>query len=331
MIISLEKELCNYHNSKYCISFGSGFWALVKSIKIKSIKTRSQVLIPSLTYRRLSDAVFWSGKTPKFVDICPKNLAISPTSIKKAINSKTSLILAVHPIVNTCDVNKIIEISDNYSIPLLFDAVESVHETINRKRVGSFGVGEIFSLHASKLINGIEGGYVCTNNSNFAKTLIDARKGTSIFGFSNHLPITHAIFALNSLKDINKLLRHNKKIYKSYKKHLKNIGGIKLLEFDESEQTSYKNIIIKIKESNKIIQEKIIFELNQDNILARPYYSPPLHKKKYKYNTVIEDMSSTEKLEFSYINLPCGYRMNERATRMVCEKLKTICLHILNY
>ena len=156
-------------------------------------------------------------------------------------------------------------------------------------------------------------------------------KGQVFLVFQTTYQLLTQFFALNSLKDINKLLRHNKKIYKSYKKHLKNIGGIKLLEFDESEQTSYKNIIIKIKESNKIIQEKIIFELNQDNILARPYYSPPLHKKKYKYNTVIEDMSSTEKLEFSYINLPCGYRMNERATRMVCEKLKTICLHILNY
>ena len=130
----------------------------MKSIKIKSIKTRSQVLIPSLTYRRLSDAVFGRVKHLNSLIYVLKNLAISPTSIKKAINSKTSLILAVHPIVNTCDVNKIIEISDNYSIPLLFDAVESVHETINRKRVGSFGVGEIFSLHASKLINGIEGG-----------------------------------------------------------------------------------------------------------------------------------------------------------------------------
>ena len=59
---------------------------------------------------------------------------------------------------------------------------------------------------------------VCTNNSNFAKTLIDARKGTSIFGFSNHLPITHAIFALNSLKDINKSLD----IIKKYTNLIKN-------------------------------------------------------------------------------------------------------------
>ena len=47
----LEKNLCDYHKSKYCISFSSGFWALAASIIGKSIKGRNEIIVPSLTYR----------------------------------------------------------------------------------------------------------------------------------------------------------------------------------------------------------------------------------------------------------------------------------------
>ena len=58
----LTDELKRYHNSNDIILFNSGFWALVIAIKAKLDNSESKVvLLPSLTYRRLADAVYWAG------------------------------------------------------------------------------------------------------------------------------------------------------------------------------------------------------------------------------------------------------------------------------
>jgi dTDP-4-amino-4,6-dideoxygalactose transaminase len=325
-IEELEKNLCDYHKSKYCISFSSGFWALAASIIGKSIEGRNEIIVPSLTYRRLDDVVYWTKHCPVFVDIEISNLAISPNSVREAINKNTALILAVHPIINCCKVKELIDISMEYGIPIIFDAVESVHETYMGKRIGSFDAEEVFSLHVSKLLNGVEGGYICTNDEEFYKKMIKLRSNLvsedsldcSIDSRPNDI---HAIFALASLKEINKNISHNKKIYTQYKSLLSNISNIRLLEFDEFEQTSYNNIVIELLNSSMKCRDALVCELNEKNILARSYYFP-LHMKNHDYKTITRDMTNTEFVATKYINLPSDSRMTDKDVERVCSLIK---------
>jgi dTDP-4-amino-4,6-dideoxygalactose transaminase len=315
----LEEKLIEYHESKYCISFNSGFWALVASIVCKSIEGRDEIIMPSLTYRRLADVVYWTKHVPVFVDV--DNLTISPNSIRESINKNTALILAVHPIVNCCNVNELINISKEYGIPIIFDAVESVHETYSGKRIGSFGVGEVFSLHASKLINGAEGGYVCTNDQYLSERLQSFREGDGI-GISSKMNDIHAIISLSSLIEINHNVKHNKSIYVQYKLMLSTIPYVRLLEFDESEQTSYKNIVIEIMDGSPINRDTLVSFLNKKDVLARAHYFPPLHLKRPDYKTIITDMANTEFATNRYVNLPCGSKVFVSDVDRVCCLIK---------
>ena len=326
-IKELEKKLAQYHGSKYCISFSSGFWALVGCIVCKSKDGLNEVIMPSLTYRRLDDVAYWAKHIPVFVDIDPTSLAISSKSIKKNINKNTALILAVHPIVGCCNVNELIKLSRECNIPIIFDAVESVHETYSGKRIGSFGVGEVFSLHACKLMNGAEGGYVCTDDDYFYNRLINFRNPSvspNSFNCSidSRLNDIHAILTLASLKELNKNISHNKKIYIKYKSLLSNIYNVRLLEFDETEQTSYKNIVIEILNNSFISRDTLVSKLNKENILARSYYNPPLHMKDHKYKTITTEMTNTEFAATRYINLPSGSRVTTLDVERVCNLIK---------
>jgi len=328
-----ESSFAQYHNSKYCISFSTGFWALVASIIAKSDDGRNEVIMPSLTYRRLADAVYWAGKIPVFVDIDPENLAISPDSIKKNISNESSLILAVHPIVNCCDVENIIKISESYGIPLLFDAVESVHETINGKRIGSFGAGEVFSMHASKLLNGLEGGYVCTDDKKFKDDLILFRDGQYLKGTDNSdsssgmnfsLHGFHALFGLSSLSEVETNVAHNRNIYNSYRHELNDIEGIRLLAFNERDQTSYKNIVVEVLDNYPLSRDSLLEMLNKNNVLARSYYSIPLHEKKTHYPVKITDLTHTIHASTRFLNLPCGYRVTDSDVTYVCNLIRGV-------
>lgn len=322
----LRDRLCKYHDARYVVLFSTGFWALVASIKLRAIPGKTQVIIPSLTYRRLADVVYWAGLVPVFVDIESTSLAISPAEINSNIGSETALILAVHPIVNCCDVGEILKISEISGIPVIFDAVESVHETHDGKRIGSFGVGEVFSMHASKLINGLEGGYVCTNDAAFAEMLESFRQSAPVAinnnrqaGLNALLNIGHVAFALAGLDEIDENVAHNLDVYRQYQKRIDRINGIELVAFDEKEQTSYKNIVVEITKDFPINRDKLVSLLNSELVLARPYYSPALHKKNYKYPVDTRVMENTDFAESRYVNLPCGFRVDKNHVDLVCD------------
>jgi dTDP-4-amino-4,6-dideoxygalactose transaminase len=84
------------------------------------------------------------------------------------------------------------------------------------------------------------------------------------------------------------------------------MAGIQLLEFDDSLSTSYKNIVVELLDNWPIKRDETVAILNAENILARAYYSPPLHQKSMSYRHVPASLSTTDFLAQRFILLPCG-------------------------
>lgn len=326
----LESRLSSYHQAQHCIALSSGFWALVFALAYQAKSDRSEVVIPSFTYRRLADVVHWAGKTPVFVDV-GEDLSMSLDASRSAITSRTSCVLAVHPIVNCCDVYGFLSLSEETGVPVVFDGVESVHETIRGRRVGSFGPPEVFSLHASKLINGLEGGYICLSDGRAADQLRAARDGGLLRNYSHPWPALdarmsdgHAAFALAGLDELDSNISHNKRIYEAYARLLGEIPGVRLLMFDESEQTSFKNIVAEVEDSFPVSRDVLVQFLNSRGVLARAHYDPPLHLKVASYETVRSSLKITERVRARFLNLPCGARVNLPDVRTVCDLIALI-------
>src|SRR4029079_13826285 len=101
-----------------------GFWGLVLAMKALALQGRTEVVMPSLTYRRLADIVAWAGLIPQLCDVDTLLLCITAETARPCINGNTALLLGVHPIVNSCDGEGLEALSVETGIPLLFDAVE---------------------------------------------------------------------------------------------------------------------------------------------------------------------------------------------------------------
>ena len=313
----LERRLAEFHHTKRCVAFSSGFWALVLGIKALALPERSELVIPSLTYRRMADVVGWTGLVPRFCEVDRDTLAISGETAAAVVGPDTALILAVHPIINCCEVDALEELSLTCGVPLLIDAVESCYETYAGRKVGSFGRAEAFSLHASKLINGFEGGYITTNDERLADQLLFMRG----FGFSGHdnvlhlgvnakLNEIHAAMALASLDDLEDQVLRNRDRYRLYQQQLAGIPGIRLVEFDETERTSFKNIVVELDEDWPLDRDATVAALNDKGILSRAYYSPALHRKSYSYEVRFGELPVTDFLASRFMLLPCGARVD---------------------
>lgn len=334
LVKRLENRLAEFHQTRHCITFANGFWALVLSIKALALRGRDEVLMPSLTYRRLADVVAWTGLKPRFCEVNANSLAIDPAAVDGMVDARTALILGVHPIVNTCDAPGLCRVAEHHGVPILFDAVESVYETVAGRKVGTFGDAECFSMHASKLVNGFEGGYVTTNSAELAHQLAIMRgfgffghDSVEMLGLNAKLSEVHAAMALAGLDDLEDQVARNRGRYRLYQRLLKDIPGVRLLEFDESEKTSYKNIMVELADEWPLSRDLTIRVLNEDGALVRAYYSPPLHSKPMTYPHVPAVLPLTERLATRFMLLPCGHFVDSDDIKRFVELLAFIREH----
>jgi len=326
----LEQRLAAFHQKEHCVMFCSGFWAIALSISAVALKGKNEIVMPSLTYRRMADVAAWARLKPRFCEVDPATLAMNAETVRPCINENTALILGVHPIVNSCDIVGLAMLAKEKTIPLLLDSVESAYESTAGAEAKGPDLAEVFSLHASKFLNGFEGGYVTTNDGSLAERLALLRGfgfkgGDNIVmpgGLNAKLNEIHAAMALASLDDVEDQVRRNREHYYTYRRLLCVIPGVRLLEFDERQRTGYKNIVVELLDEWPLTRADTIRILNAEKILARAYYSPPLHRKPMAYAHVNAELPVTDALAERFLNLPCGYLIGSDDITDIVEMLK---------
>ena len=330
LISQLEGELSELHGAKHCVAVCNGLWGLVMTIYSLKLEGKTEIVMPSLTYRRMADIAAWLKMTPHYCDVSKKTLGITAETAEKCINNNTALILAPHPIVNLCDIEGLIALSKKHEIPLLFDSVEAGYSELKGRKIGSFGEAECFSVHASKFINGFEGGYITTNSSELANKLkavrnngIDNQKVNEL-GIGGRLNHMHAAMTLACIDGIEKQVKQNKSRFLKYKELLSEIKGIDLIEYDLIEKRGFKNILVKLNKHWPIPREDTLKILQAENMVVRPYYYPPLHLKKSQYKTITGDVSNTTNLMEKYMLLPCGEFVSEADIETIVSYLRYI-------
>jgi dTDP-4-amino-4,6-dideoxygalactose transaminase len=289
----------------------------VLAVKALALPGRREVILPSFAYRRMADIVAWCHLVPRFCEIDPDTLAMTADTVAACLSADTALVLGVQPIVNCLPADEIEALAHRNGVPLLIDSVESCFETYRGRKVGTFGDAEVFSLHASKLINGFEGGYLTTNDAGLARRLFYMRG----FGFTGHdsveylgtnakLNEVHAAMALASLDDLEDQAVRNRERYLAYRKALADLPGLRLLEFDERERTSYKNIVVELTDAWPLSRQLTLEILVAERVQARTYYSPALHELPLAYPTAHGPLPVSEAAARRLLILPSGARVS---------------------
>ena len=321
LVRRLETRLAAFHDTRYCIAFSSGFWALVMAMKCLARPGANEVVMPSLTYRRMADVAAWAGLVPHFCEVDPRTLAVSADTARPCVSDKTALLLGVHPIINACDVDGLVALGQEHDIPVLFDAVESMYESVGGRKVGSFGAAEAFSLHASKLVNGFEGGYITTRDENLAARLVRMRAfgfygqdNIEALGMNAKLNEIHAAMALAGLDGLEDQVVRNRRRYRQYQALLANLPGVRLVTFNEQERCSFKNILVDVGGGWPYSRDDTVALLNAEGILARAYYAPPLHRRTYAFPTRGHTLPVSDRLAQRFLLLPCGHFVDDEDT-----------------
>src|SRR6056297_1324209 len=159
-----EKKFAEYIGTKYAISTQSGTAAIHLALIELGIGPGDEVIVPVTTFIATVNPIVYVGATPVFVDIDVSTWNIDPKVIRKVITDKTKAIIPVHLYGNPCDMDAIMAISEEYDIPIIEDATESLGAVYKGKNTGDFGKFAAFSFNGNKVITTGGGGMITTDD-----------------------------------------------------------------------------------------------------------------------------------------------------------------------
>ena len=133
---------------------------------LQAMHLSGEVITTPFSFASTTHAIVRNGLTPVFCDINMKDYTLDVEKLESLITERTSAIVPVHVYGNVCDVHRIQEIADRHHLKVIYDAAHTFGEELDGQGIGTFGDASMFSFHATKVFNSIEGGAVTTGRPN---------------------------------------------------------------------------------------------------------------------------------------------------------------------
>ncbi len=297
----LEYKLKDYLKVKEISLMVNGHMSLELAISAMKFPTGSEVITTPFTFISTTHAIVRNGLKPVFCDIKPNDYTIDEDKIEELITEKTVAILPVHVYGRVCAIEKIQIIAEKYNLKVIYDAAHAFGVTYKGIGIGNYGNVSVFSFHATKVFNSIEGGAVTFNNPELINTLYNLKN----FGIRSEDVVAEvganakmnefaAAMGICNLRHLDENINKRKQIVKKYRELLYGVKGIYYLH-DQSDVTwnySYFPILINEVEFGKN-RNDIYMLLQKNNIFSRKYFYPltsdqACFKNRYK-NASIEN------------------------------------------
>lgn len=276
----LQSELEKYLKVSNVTLFTNGHSAL--EIALKSLDLKGEVITTPLTFASTTHAIVNSNLKPVFCDIKLDDFTIDENKIEDLINEKTCAIVPVHVYGYPCNTEKIESIAKNHNLKVIYDAAHVFGVEVNNKGIGNFGDISMFSTHATKVFNTIEGGILTTNNEDLTRKFrylknfgIKDEECVECVGENAKMNEFQAAMGIVNLKYVNQEIKKRKRITEIYRNDLKEIDGIRFAKEKKNIKYNYAYFPIIIDEKiTKVTRNQLYDKLKEYNIFARKYFYP---------------------------------------------------------
>lgn len=323
-----EQKLADMLGVKHCIAMCNATIAL--EITARALCLKGEVIVPSFTFVATPHSLQWQEITPVFCDIDPRTHNIDPTVVEKMITPRTSGIIGVHLWGRPCAVEMLTEIACKHNLKLIFDASHAFGCSHKGRVIGGFGNAEVFSFHATKFFNTLEGGAVATNDDELAGKIrlmknfgFDGYDSVVYIGTNGKMNEVSAVMGITGLESLDDFIAINHRNFKSYQGGLEGIPGIKLVTYDVSERNNYQYVVCEVDQSiTGISRDMLLNILHAENVIARRYFYPGCHRMEpYRSNYPHAGLllPNTERLADMVLSLPSGTAVGPEEIAVICE------------
>ncbi|HHK5535687.1 TPA: aminotransferase class I/II-fold pyridoxal phosphate-dependent enzyme [Bacillus mobilis] len=343
-IDGFERELASFVGVKGGAAVSSGTAAIHLALRLLDVQKGDTVFCSSFTFVASANPIVYLGAEPVFIDSEPETWNMSPNALAHALYEANKVgklpkaIILVHLYGQSAKLDGILSLCNQYNVPIVEDAAESLGSTYKGKASGTFGRFGVYSFNGNKIITTSGGGMLVSNDVEAlerARFLATQAKDPaphyehSEIGYNYRMSNILAGIGRGQLEVLEDRVRARRFIYKRYYEALSHMPGFYFMpELENTRSNRWLTTLTIDEKESGISIGKLLRTLAEENIEARPMWKP-LHmqslfkEKKYYPHSKNEDVSHS--LFQSGICLPSGSNMlAEDQQRVIQSILKAV-------
>ncbi len=308
----LEESLRDFLQVTEISLMVNGHMALEMAIQMMGFPEGSEVITTPFTFISTTHAIVRNHLKPVFCDIKLSDGTIDENKIEDLITENTVAIIPVHVYGNICNIEAIQKIADKYNLKVIYDAAHAFGTKYHGKGIGNYGDASVFSFHATKVFNTIEGGAVSFAEHRYYEKLYNLKnfgiRGEELVadvGANAKMNEFCAIMGLCNLQHIREVLEERKKRDQYYRNAISKIKGIRLFEEQMDVQRNYAYFPMIVEDDYSMSRDELYDVFKENGIYARKYFYPitadqACFRNKYKK----DDLANARKLSEQILTIP---------------------------
>ena len=346
-----EEMVAEYTGAKKAIVTVNGTNALHLAMLVAGMQSGDEVITQPLTFIATANAISYAGAHPVFIDVEKDTMGLSPEALKQWLNDSTikrlnkttnqqetinkttkrkiSACVPMHTFGHPCRIDEIVDICNEYNIPVIEDAAESLGSFYKQQHTGTYGKLGILSFNGNKTLTTGGGGMILTNDEelgNHIKHLTTQAKVKHPWeyihdhiGYNYRMPNINAALGVAQMEQIEEIIQNKRQTANKYaeffstnqrfnnstvKQQINNSTIQHINEPTNSRSNYWLNAILldSRKERDKFLQYT-----NENGIMTRPIWRL-MNKLEMFKDAQTGNLENAEWLAEKVVNLPSSIR-----------------------
>ena len=326
-----ERLVAEYTGVKYAIATVNGTAALHIALKLAGVSHEDEVITQPLTFIATCNAITYCGAKPVFVDVDLDTLGMSPLSLRTFLNAnatkttlgcinnktgkKISAVVPMHTFGHPCRIDEIAKICDEFNIPLIEDAAESLGSFYQGKHTGAFGKLSALSFNGNKILTTGGGGMIITDDEALAKRakhITTTAKQPHPYefvhdeiGFNYRLPNINAALGCAQMENLPKILESKRDIANAYAEFFSD-SHLKFVKEPPRASSNYwlNTLVLEDRQA----RENFLKDLNEAGVMSRPVWRL-MNELPMFSDCQSADLTNAKWLEDRVVNIPSSARL----------------------
>jgi dTDP-4-amino-4,6-dideoxygalactose transaminase len=324
----------------HVLALNSGTAAIHLGLVLLGVEADDEVICQSFTYTASTNPVYYLGAKPVFVDSEPDTWNMSPEFLEIAVKDrikktgkKPKVIIAVHLYGMPAEMDRILQIAEQYEIPVLEDAAEALGSMYKGTHCGTFGELAALSFNGNKIITTSGGGALLSKNGDYInRARFLATQARDLAPHYQHSHVGYNYRMSNVLAGIGRgqaevlpqRVEQRRKNNQFYREHLSDIKGITF--HTEPSPDFFSNywltaVIIDPAKTGGVSREDLRLALEAANIESRPLWKP-MHLQPVFAGCPHYGDGTSERLFENGLCLPSGSILTETNLSRVAENIR---------
>ena len=286
---AFERELAELVGIGHAAALSSGTAGIHLGLRLFGVGPGDKVFCSTLTFAASANPIVYQGAEPVFIDSDHESWNMSPQALQRAFETarregwmpKAVIIVCLYG--QSADMDPLLDLCNQYGVPVLEDAAESLGATYKGRASGTIGRLGVYSFNGNKIITTSGGGMLVSNDPDLiskARFLSTQARDPaphyqhSEIGFNYRMSNILAGVGRGQLQVLHSRVDARRQVFESYREALADLDCLTWMPEPEWSRSTHWLTACTIAPRKKADRYSLMDYLASELIEARPLWKP---------------------------------------------------------